>query len=84
MGKKKIYSFDLYDSIMAELPPEIVDAMAAVGWNVFGIYELVVESIKKEDMTHGLVSGKITDNILNHFSKKRANKQGGVEPPIYL
>jgi peptide chain release factor 1 len=46
--KNKIYSYKLEDAIIAQIPKEILDALASKGWNVFGIYELVQEEIKKE------------------------------------
>ena len=46
--KKKIYSWKVSDYIVDRLPIEIIRAMNETGWNVFGIYELVKESLKLE------------------------------------
>jgi hypothetical protein len=42
------YSHDLAAAVEARIPPSIREAMARVGWNAFGVYEVVEEEIKKE------------------------------------
>lgn len=47
MGRK-IYSNKLEQAIVSQIPREILEALSSKGWNVFGIYELVQEEIKRE------------------------------------
>jgi hypothetical protein len=44
----KIYSWDLKAKIEERIPKEIIEAMKSQGWNAFGIYEVVLQEIKKE------------------------------------
>jgi hypothetical protein len=46
--KPKIYSHESHARITSLLPKEIQEAMAKVGWNVFGIYEVVQKVLKEE------------------------------------
>ena len=48
MKKAKVYSHDLSRAVEARIPLSILEAMARVGWNALGVYEVVVEEIKKE------------------------------------
>jgi len=44
----RIYSYAVNDAVIARIPPSIIEAMARVGWNPFGVYEVVDEELKKE------------------------------------
>lgn len=48
MKKAKIYTWGAEALITAELPNMLKDAMRLTGWNAFGIYELVKDSIRKD------------------------------------
>jgi len=47
-SKKKVYSYEVQDAILARIPPSIIKAMSNVGWNIFGFYEVMEEELKKE------------------------------------
>ena len=44
----KIYSHDIHGRVKAQLPDCILEALSKVGWNVFGIYEVVEKELKAE------------------------------------
>ena len=46
--KAKIFTWGAQSLVNAELPNMIRNAMSATGWNAFGIYELVQDSIRKD------------------------------------
>lgn len=46
--KQKIYSHVVNDAVEARIPPSIIATMSRVGWNVFGLYEVVQDEIRKE------------------------------------
>jgi hypothetical protein len=57
--KKYIYTWGAEAIIEAALPQALRDAMRKTGWNAFGIYELVKETINKEKKTErGEAHGK--------------------------
>jgi hypothetical protein len=42
------YSYNVAGLVESRIPPSILEAMAKLGWNAFGIYEVVVEEIARE------------------------------------
>lgn len=46
--KNKIYSWTLQEKVNARIPEQIREAAANKGWNVFGIFEVVREELRKE------------------------------------
>jgi len=44
----RIYSYAVNDAVIARIPPSIIEAMARVGWNPLGVYEVVEQELKKE------------------------------------
>ena len=47
--KAKLYTWGASTLINAELPNVLKNAMSASGWTVFDIYELVRDSIRKDN-----------------------------------
>jgi hypothetical protein len=45
---KNQYSREAHEKVVNQLPIQITRAMHSCGWNVFGIYELVRDELKKE------------------------------------
>ncbi len=43
-----MYSYEVEKLILSKIPPSIVEVMTKEGWNVFGIYEVVKESLKQD------------------------------------
>ena len=50
MKKRQLYTFGAETLVITELPQMLKDAMNATGWNAFGIYELVKDSIRKDNI----------------------------------
>ena len=46
--KKRLYSWEMMRAVESRIPPSVLQAMWAVGWNAFGVYEVVEEEIKRE------------------------------------
>ena len=46
--KKRVYSNKAHEQIKEQIPISIIKAMAEVGWNVFGVYEIVNKVLKEE------------------------------------
>lgn len=42
------YSYELAAAVEAAIPASVVAAMAAAGWNAFGVYEVVRDKIDAE------------------------------------
>jgi hypothetical protein len=45
---RKIYSYSLAALVESQIPAPIREAMNKLGWNAFGIYELVRDEIRIE------------------------------------
>lgn len=48
--KKRLYTWGADSIVTAELPQMLKDAMSATGWSAFGIYELVKDAIRKDEI----------------------------------
>jgi hypothetical protein len=46
--KKRIYSYEVGERVKEQIPQPILDAMTRLGWNAFGIYEVVERELKEE------------------------------------
>ena len=42
-----VYSEELYDAVKMRIPPTVIKDLESMGWNVFGIYEVVKEEMEK-------------------------------------
>lgn len=49
--EKIIYPQEAYDKILTRIPPTIIKQLTEMGWNVFGIYEVVKDELEKERRT---------------------------------
>ena len=48
MKKKKLYSYELEAAVNKALPERVLEAFRSTGWNALGVYEMVLDEIKKE------------------------------------
>lgn len=45
--KPKVYPHEVCDKIDKIIPSQIIQAMAELGWNAFGVYEVVREALSE-------------------------------------
>lgn len=53
MDERRVYSDSVEAAVESQIPDTILDALAAKGWNAFGIFELVARELKKEEGDDG-------------------------------
>lgn len=46
--REKQYPREVAESVEKQIPKEILDALIRNGWNIFGIFELVKQELKKK------------------------------------
>ena len=44
------YSYDLLDAVESKIPRTVLDELHRLGWNVLGVYEVVADELKRQEL----------------------------------